>query len=147
MYRINATALIRLDCEKSGDTVQLVHQGTTINDPAIIVFRSDESTTIEIRDFEDQNGHCRINAFTVERDGTLTPWERAATGAVSPAIRTVIVPGSEREALLVPVPYAPLGALTADLVDAFEPEDYVPSRVRIVLPPPEDDKPPPHGDR
>ncbi|ACY13879.1 hypothetical protein [Haliangium ochraceum] len=147
MHRIDVSGPLYLDCQQSGDTVQLIHQTTVLVEPAIELYGTDTSTTLEIRDFEDENGRCRVNVFTIERDGTLTPWERLASGAVSPAVWSIIERGGERAALLVPVPYAPLGELTADLVDQFAPQDYTPSRVRIVLPPPEDDKPPPHDDQ
>lgn len=128
---------IRLDCQMSGETVQILRDGAPCAENRLTL---PSQAVVEITDFEHDGKHCRINAFTLERDGRLTPWPRNDSddgcASLAPA-------GEDRkiDVLIMPVAYAWIGALTDDDLDAFDEHVYEPTRVIVDVPDPDDERP------
>jgi hypothetical protein len=128
---------VRLDCQISGEAVQIFRDGEPCPENRLPL---PSQALVEIADFEHDERLCRVNAFTLERDGTLTPWPRngADDGCVS------LAPGEgarKIDVLVVPVAYAWVGALSDDDLDAFDEHVYAPSRVIVEVPDPKDERP------
>jgi hypothetical protein len=128
---------IRLDCQMSSEIVQILRDGAPCAENRLEI---PSQAVVEIADFEHDEKHCRVNAFTLERDGTLTPWPRngADDGCAS------LAPAGEKrkiDVLIVPVAYAWVGALSDDDLDAFDEYVYAPSRVIVEVPDPKDERP------
>lgn len=63
------------------------HEGHTVTDGELIVeLEERQATEVAIGNFLQDDEQYRVNAFTIESDGTLTAWSREDTGVRSPAL-------------------------------------------------------------
>ncbi|ACY18062.1 hypothetical protein [Haliangium ochraceum] len=127
---------IALTCEVSDGVAQLLRDGA----PCTSEITAMAPTTIAIADFDHDGKRCRACALTIARDGVLTPWPRNADDDGC----TRAAPSEQEDVLdilVVPVAFAYATTLTDDNIDAFENEWFTPTRVRVRVPPPEDERP------
>jgi hypothetical protein len=122
---------VLLSCRFLQDGSFDVHyEGASLAERDVVVELDDgASTRIAIGSFMHEGESYRASAFTVEADGTLSPWDRDDAGVTSP-----VVPAGADEVVLRAAIIA-LGyddSLPPDQQAVYEPKDgYAQVRIRV----------------
>lgn len=117
---INPVLLSCQPLDTSGGTMQLMYEGTPLGEKLVVELYQLASTTLSIADFEHEGKRCRVNAFTIGPDGTLTPWTRVENAVHSPAL-SAGDSDTALDVLVVPVDYEPVDPAPGEL------EGYTPT--------------------